>query len=155
MATLFLVISCKEVKKEIQTPNEKTVKKTENYDNHAGATQKIDDSWVNEIALNRGVKWQANIETTNGVSAMLSLINESKVSTSDDYKKLGDTLNNVKNTVVKECTMKGPSHDNLHVWLHPLIKKIEMLQKTDNTKDGVYLTSKIKKHLEGYYDYFN
>ena len=107
------------------------------------------------MVLNNGIKWQANKETNDGVMTMLTKINEAKTSTTADYKKLGDTLNDVKNTVVKECTMKGPSHDNLHVWLHPLIEKIEMLQKTENTEEGVYLISNIKKHLEGYYEYFN
>ena len=87
--------------------------------------------------------------------AMLTLINEVQTSTTADYKKLGDGLNDVKNTVVKECTMKGVSHDNLHIWLHPLIEKIEKLQKSENTEEGAYLTSNIKKHLKGYYDYFN
>lgn len=154
MAALSLAISCKEIKKENPVETATTTETVE-QDNHAGATQKLDDAWVNDIVLNNGIKWQANKETTEGVMAMLTLINENKVSKTNDYKKLGDGLNEVKNTVVKECTMKGASHDNLHVWLHPLIEKIEVLQKAENAEEGAYLTSNIKKHLEGYYDYFN
>ncbi|MEZ2415765.1 hypothetical protein ACA086_12430 [Muriicola sp. E247] len=114
-----------------------------------------DSEWVNDIVLNNGIKWQANQETTDGVMAMLSLIDESKLSSSEDYQKLGDGLNEVKNTVVKECTMKGASHDNLHVWLQPLIEKIELLQNTGSVEEGAKLTSNIKEHLVGYYEYFN
>ena len=101
------------------------------------------------------MKWQANKETTDGVMAMLTLLSEAKTSTTADYKKLGDGLNELKNTVVKECTMKGASHDNLHVWLYPLIKKIELFQKTESMEEGAHLSSNIKIHLEKYFDYFN
>ena len=148
-----MLISCKETEKENPTGAETTIE-TVDHDGHSGATQELDNSWASDMVLNNGIKWQANKETNDGVMTMLTKINEAKTSTTADYKKLGDTLNDVKNTVVKECTMKGPSHDNLHVWLHPLIEKIEMLQKTENTEEGAYLTSNIKEHLEEYYDYF-
>lgn len=150
----LMLINCKETKKENPTEAETTIEKVE-HDSHTGATQELDSSWASDMVLNNGIKWQANKETNDGVMAMLTLINEAKTSTTAEYKKLGDNLNEVKNTVVKECTMKGASHDNLHVWLHPLIEKIEMLQKVENTEEGEYLTSNIKNHLEGYYEYFN
>ena len=150
----LMLIRCKETKKENPTEGETTIETVE-HDSYTGATQELDNSWTNKIVLNNGIKWEANKETTDGVMAMLTLINEAKTPTTADYKKLGDDLNEVKNTVVEECTMKGPSHDNLHIWLHPLIEKIEMLQKMENTQEGAYLTSNIKEHLEGYYDYFN
>ena len=146
----FALTNCKQAVNENQKsrrvqPEAKTVVEKQ---------QQADD-WTNEIVLNNGIKWQANQETTNGVNAMLSLIDERKVSAPEDFKKLGDTLNEVKNLVIKECTMKGASHDNLHIWLHPLAEKIELLQKTGSMEEGEKLTSSIKVHLEGYYEYFN
>ena len=128
---------------------------TVDHESHAGATKGPDEAWVKEIVLDNGIKWRANVETTNGVTKMLSLISENQASTAEGYRKLGDGLNEVKNTVVKECTMEGASHDNLHVWLHPLIEKIKRLQKTESAEEGAKLTSNIKNHLEGYFDYFN
>jgi len=148
LAVLSLAISCKETNKE--NPAEKI-----DYENHSTMSHELNDLWVNDIILNNGIKWSANTETTDGVREMLTLIKNNKSTTTDDYKKLGIALNKVKNTVVKECTMKGASHDNLHVWLHPLIEKIELLQKVENAEEGEQLASNIKKHLEGYYDYFN
>ncbi|MEY8020892.1 hypothetical protein AB8P51_08680 [Muriicola sp. SD30] len=142
--------SCKQTSKEAQKNTEaQTETQTVETEHHP------DSEWVNEIVLNNGFKWQANQETTDGVVAMLALIGKSKLSSREDYKKLGDSLNEVKNTVVKECTMKGASHDNLHVWLHPLIEKIKLLQNTGSVEEGAKLTSNIKEHLEGYYEYFN
>lgn len=154
LAVLFLAISCKEGQKK-NSPETETNMETVGHESHAGATHIPDDAWVNEIVLDNGVKWMANKETTDGVRKMLALIGDNKASTSEAYRELGNSLNEVKNTVVKECTMEGASHDNLHVWLHPLIEKIELLQKTENAEEGAQLTSNIKNHLEGYFDYFN
>ncbi len=155
IALFFIVAGCKEIKNKNAAQVETTDTETIDYKNHAETPHELNNDWVNEIVLNNGIKWQANKETTDGVKAMLTLINEHEASTIDEYKKLEDALNDVKNTVVKECTMKGASHDNLHVWLHPLIEKIELLQKVENAEEGAQLTSNIKAHLEGYYDYFD
>ncbi|MGB5665834.1 MAG: hypothetical protein WBM53_03210 [Maribacter sp.] len=141
--------SCKQESKENQKKSETQSETTAVEKKH-----ELNNDWVNEIFLNNDIKWQANLETTNGVGAMLSLIGGSKLSSRDDYKKLGNGLNEIRNTVVKECTMKGASHDNLHVWLHPLVEKIALLQNIENPKDGAQITSNIKEHLEAYYDYF-
>ncbi len=146
------IIGCKENKKPnpVEVTNE-----TKKIDGTTGETKRPDDTWINDMELNNGTKWKANKETTDGVMAMLTLINENKKWNTVEYKKLGDDLNEVKNTVVKECTMKGASHDNLHVWLHSLIEKIEMLQRTESNNEGEYLAYDIKNHVEGYYKYFN
>ena len=141
--------SCKQESKENQKNSE-----TQSETIAVEKKHELNNDWVNEIILNNGIKWQANQETTDGVLRMLELITNSQTSTVEDYLKLGNGLNEIKNTVVKECTMKGASHDNLHIWLHPLIEKIALLQKTENPKDGAQITSNIKEHLEAYYDYF-
>ena len=154
MTVLALAISCKETKKE-NSPRTENTNETVNHDSHDGSPQELGNSWVNEIVLDNGIKWRANKETTDNVLAMLKLVDQNRASTTDDYKKLGNSLNEVKNTLIKECTMEGASDDNLHVWLHPLIEKIELLQNTEDTGEGAQLVSNIKTHVEGYFDYFN
>jgi len=112
------------------------------------------NGWVNEIQLDQGNKWQANVETTIGVSKMRSIIDHTAPRTVSEYRQLGNELNNLKNELVKKCTMTGPSHDNLHVWLYPLIKKIEALQNADHEKSGRQLTQNIAQHLKSYDDFF-
>lgn len=146
----FVLTNCKQAANE-----NKNIRAVQPASKTAIEKQQQAEDWTSEIVLNNGIKWQANQETTNGVNAMLSLIGERKVSAPEDFKKLGDTLNEVKNLVIKECTMKGDSHDNLHVWLHPLTEKIELLPKTGSIEEGEKLTSSIEVHLKGYYKYFN
>lgn len=112
------------------------------------------DTWIDEIQLDRGSKWLANAETTLGVSKMLNTMTDFNGRTVSEYRALGDKLNDLKNTVVKECTMTGPAHDNLHVWIHPLIEKIEALQNIDSEASGIHMVQDIEQHLNDYYDFF-
>ena len=112
------------------------------------------DAWTDEIQLDHGSKWLANVETTLVVSKMLTALNGFNGSSVSAYQALGDDLNELKNIIVKECTMTGPSHDNLHIWLHPLIEKIEALQNTDSKVSGVQMVQDIEQHLNGYYEFF-
>ena len=120
----------------------------------AEETHALNNAWVNEIKLDNGNKWEANLETTEGVDKMLNLVKSSAPKTVEDYHALASKLNEDKNVVVKKCTMEGPSHDNLHVFLHPLIEKIEALGKVSNTDEGAETLASIKENLEGYYNYF-
>jgi hypothetical protein len=119
------------------------------HESHAAA-----NVWMNEIQLNDGSKWIANTETNEGVDAMLEMVKTSAPKTVDDYHALATKLNEEKNFVVKKCTMEGPSHDNLHVFLHPLIEKIDALGKVSNVDEGAEITANIQENLEGYYNYF-
>lgn len=114
----------------------------------------LNNDWVKEISLDNGEKWDANKETNEGVEKMKSQIETSKTETLEDYQALSADLNETKNFVVKECTMKGPSHDNLHIFLHPLIEKIEALGRVSTLEEGARIKESIKGNLEGYDSYF-
>ncbi|MCK4562526.1 MAG: hypothetical protein KAT78_06440 [Flavobacteriaceae bacterium] len=150
----IVLISCGEIKKE-----DKIIEPTVNETKHeeekiVNEETQINNDWIQTIKLNDSQKWEANIETTKGVNAMLNQINESNPNTVQDYLDLANKLNSEKNTLVKECTMTGPSHDNLHIFLHPLIEKINQLLKTTSTTEGSETTKSIKENLEAYADYF-
>ncbi|MCM4172665.1 hypothetical protein DHD32_14330 [Arenibacter sp. TNZ] len=143
-------LSCKQAIKEDATSKETYITN--------GETEKVphlNNDWVAEMALNNGIKWEANLETTSGIAAMSKMIAETKTLSLEDYRNLGNTFNEVKNTIVKECTMTGASHDNLHVFLHPLIQKIEILQNTTSTDEGAKIKESIKGQLKSYYTYFD
>ncbi len=152
-----LLIGCNETKHKEE--NTDTVEASEGVHEHemeemAAETHSMNNTWINEIKLDNGSKWEANLETTEGVDKMLNLVKSSDTKTVEDYHALASKLNEDKNVVVKKCTMEGPSHDNLHVFLHPLIEKIEALGKVSTTNEGAEVTASIKENLEGYYEYF-
>ncbi len=152
-----LLISCNETKhKEESTDTVETTKGVHEHEMEEMSVEmhSLNNAWVNEIKLDNGSKWQANTETTEGVDKMLNLVKSSDPKTVEDYHALASKLNEDKNFIVKKCTMEGPSHDNLHVFLHPLIEKIEALEKVSTTDEGAETAASIKENLEGYYNYF-
>jgi hypothetical protein len=73
-----------------------------------------------ELKLNDGERWEANIETTEGINNMLLLIDAFRKDDSADYTALKDNLTFEFTTIFKKCTMKGEAHDQLHNYLLPL-----------------------------------
>jgi hypothetical protein len=149
------IVSCNESKKKDQAP-ESSVKQSETIKEEM--VQKdimLNNDWIHDISLDKETKWKANIETTQGINAMLNLIEEYNLLTIEDYHQLANKLNNEKNIIIKECSMKGPSHDNLHIFLLPLIEKIDYLLTTTSIEEGSKITASIKDNLNFYQNYFN
>jgi len=142
-----VVTSCKNAEKQ-----------DENKITKEAVQEQVDDvlstQWMNDIQLNNRTKWEANIETTEGVENMQALLKTHTPSSIEDYHQLANELNDVKNKVVKECTMKGASHDNLHIWLYPLIEKISALSKTDDLNEASKIKQSISENIEVYSTYF-
>ncbi|MCG2431881.1 hypothetical protein [Aequorivita xiaoshiensis] len=157
---LAFLVSCNETKtKDVTTSIEEmhehdTSNSNATHEEVAAEMHAINNAWVDEIKLDNGDKWEANIETTEGVNKMLDMLKSTETKTTEGYHALASNLNEVKNFVVKECTMEGPSHDNLHVFLHPLIEKIEALGKVSTVAEGAQIKKSIKENLDGYFNYF-
>lgn len=148
-----LLVSCNETKHK----DGEALETTEAGHEHHGEdmlSHATDNSWVKEIKLDSGKKWDSNLETTDGVEKMIVLVKSSESKTVEGYHTLAKELNEVKNYVVKECTMEGASHDNLHVFLHPLIEKIDALGKVSTEDAGAKIKESIQENLNGYYNYF-
>ena len=117
-------------------------------------TDILSTAWMDDMQLDEGAKWKANIETTEGVVKMQRLINTHSTVAIEDYHELAGKLNEVKNKLVKECTMKGPSHDNLHIWLYPLVEKIGALSEVNTLAEAAEIKQSIADNLNSYTNYF-
>lgn len=148
-----LLVSCKEKQAKHEAVEASEVVH-EHEETDLKTSHSINNNWVNEIALDNGAKWVANLETNEGVDKMLGMIKQSDPKTVEDYHDLAAKLNEEKNYVVKECTMTGPSHDNLHIFLHPLIEKIDGLLQVSTTDEGNQIVESIIENLEAYSNYF-
>ena len=149
------VVSCNESKKKVNMP-ESSVKEPETIKEEMTDKEIIlNNDWIHDISLDKDTKWKANIETTRGINAMQNLIEENNLITLENYHQLANKLNNEKNMVIKECSMKGPSHDNLHIFLLPLIEKIDYLLTTTSIEEGSKITASITENLNLYQNYFN
>jgi hypothetical protein len=149
---LTLITGCVETNKK-ETKSKTTIEEHKNEKKEIESDY-LNNNWLEDIQLNNGIKWNANIETTQGVNMMLEEIKKSSPKTVQEYVSLANKLNTEKNMIVEKCTMKGESHDNLHIFLHPLIEKINHLQKVTTMKDGMEITNSIIENLEAYTYYF-
>jgi len=145
MAILIFTISCKN---KIENKDSKTEKSTEiklpEEQHHE----------TGEVLLNDGKKWEANLETTEGIKKMQELMSDftDKESTLG-YASLKENLETEFTAIFEKCTMKGESHNQLHNYLKPMLglfdglesSNLEMCKKSYNTMD---------KHLSQYINYF-
>jgi len=149
LVLLISLLGCKEAQKEETIITEQTAVE------HKEDSHGDQNNWMSQIQLDKESKWKANIETTEGIQAMSSRIAEDESNIIKHYKKLASDLNDLKNNVIRECTMEGEPHDNLHVFLVPLADKIEALGEVNSVHEGAVITRDIREHLEVYYNYFN
>jgi len=149
---LSLITGCVETNKK-ETKSKTTIDEQKNEKKEIESNY-LNNNWLKDIQLNNGIKWNANIETTQGVNRMLEEIKKSSPKTVEEYVSLANKLNTEKNMIVEKCTMEGKSHDNLHIFLHPLIEKINHLLKVTTMKDGMEITNSIVENLEAYTYYF-
>lgn len=105
-----------------------------------------------DLRLDNGKKWQANIETTQGVIAMQELINEFKDSENKNYSQLKTLLENEFAIIFEKCTMKGESHEQLHKYLYPLKQYFSDLEKDSETAASALLA--LEAHIPNYFDFF-
>lgn len=155
--SLLALVSCKDSKNQESNTETESVKQTiEAKEEHHSdeASNVYENSWTKEITMNNGEKWEANVETNEGVQKMQNSINTQNTTTLDDYHKLAELLNDDKNYVIKNCTMKGASHDNLHVWLLPLIDKIDALSEAKTLEDAAKIKKSIEENVDAYTNYF-
>ena len=112
------------------------------------------NTWVNNIQSGKDGRWIANKETNEGVRQMLNSLDMDKTTTLKDYKNLAKDLNTHKNYIIKNCTMQGDSHDNLHVWLLPLMAKIDALSEAESIEEASKLKKSIDENINMYSNYF-
>ncbi|HUH19400.1 hypothetical protein [Albibacterium sp.] len=103
-----------------------------------------------QVKLDNGEKWIANIETNEGIDNMLAMVKKEKSKETPDYVMLKERLDKEFNVLLEKCTMTGESHDQLHNYLLPLKAKIDKLDP-NSSKEAI---EEIENYLLTYYDYF-
>jgi hypothetical protein len=107
------------------------------------------------LHLNNGEKWEANIETSAGIERMLTIINkEVEEGRLSYYAAMGESLNLEMKTIFDECTMDGEAHEQLHLYLLPMVKLFRSLEDIETEDEALILQKDILKHLNKYSDYF-
>ncbi len=108
----------------------------------------------NELILDNGKKWIANIETTTNIHEMIQIMNEFEKSTDvADYHLLKERLEKKFKNIFDECTMKGEAHEQLHNYMLPMKSMFPGLTGDDlSACSSSY--DELKIHLSEYNKFF-
>ncbi len=118
-----------------------------NADQHHGKAE--------AVQLDNGKRWVANPETTAGITDMQSILAkyEGKSADASSRKAMRAELENAFQGIFKQCTMKGPSHDQLHNYLLPMKALFEKIE-SENAGESEAAISQLKQHLADYQTFF-
>ena len=107
-----------------------------------------------EIELNNGEKWKVNEEMKPHIIKGSEILAEYIAQEDTDYESLAESLKTQNKNLIKSCTMKGESHDQLHKWLHPHMGLIANLSKADDLEEAKGIISQIDESFNTYQAYF-
>ncbi len=114
---------------------------------HASAPSddhKPDGTIPKAFELDDGKRWQMDDHTRASVGRMRDLIAQA----GDDPAALGASLEDELETLIGGCTMKGPAHQQLHIFIAALFPRLATL-KGGGKEAGVALIE-VKTLLERY-----
>lgn len=117
---------------------------------------------LESVKLNNGELWEANVETTKGIDKMQKIIYnydsqikginivEEKI---DSYHAINSELKKEFNLIIKNCSMDGEGHEQLHNYIKPMLS---MFATIDG--DNIELIERdykaLKVQLEAYNSFF-
>lgn len=104
-------------------------------DNHPANDHAHGDAAGATLTLNDGKKWQADQHTNDAMAGISKALAEQPASTTEQLNALGKELKIRVDALVQGCTMTGPEHEQLHVFLNDFIPAVQHLAaETDHAK---------------------
>ncbi len=85
---------------------------------------------------------------------MDAIISAFKTNNKTDYKTLGEDLSKQTSFIIKHCSMKGESHDQLHVVLLPMLDEISILREDTNHKKKKLALHNLELLVSTYFKFF-
>lgn len=135
----ILLVSCT----NNENSTEEDVNTTVNY-NH----EELDSE---QLVLNNGEKWKVNEEMMPFILESEQLVLDFDVT---EYMELAENLMELNKKLISSCTMDGPSHDELHKWLHPHIDLLKKLKAQEDRDSSDKVLSEIKDSFIVFHEYF-
>ncbi len=108
-----------------------------------------------QLTLNNGDKWPVDEHTRTSAKKIAGLVNSSEtIHSVEDARTLAGALDEELDVLVRGCTMTGPAHDQLHMFLVALFPKVEELKEKTDTSDLQSTREEIGSLLEAYENHF-
>lgn len=139
-----------------EAPTETSSNSTaEKEQKHEVEKHKKHDADKNQIALNNGERWKVNPEMKPHLEAAEKRLIAYRDNTETDYRTLAVELKSINELLISSCTMKGESHDQLHLWLHPHLQLVKALSEAKSQQEADSIITKLEASFETYHKYFN
>jgi len=148
LATGIIMVGCKNT-----TPTTSETTPTEDVATQ-DANEPQEDSEETPIPLNNGVKWQINEEMMPHLAASEKALQTYVASNETDFATLAKTLEENDAKLIKSCTMKGESHEQLHKWLHPHLELVKELSETTDASKAKAIVEKLEASFKKFHQYF-
>ncbi|WP_299990426.1 hypothetical protein [uncultured Pontibacter sp.] len=109
------------------------------------------------LALNGTERWKADEPTNRHIAQLQGMLQEFKLQSENNsaeaYNDLGISMKAEMQQLFKDCRMKGPAHDMLHVYLVPLVEDVNVLAEKDEHQSEQAL-ARVSARLKEYNQYF-
>ena len=108
------------------------------------------------LMLDNGKKWMVDEPTRLHVGNMEKAVGDPNAETGgiEFYRTLAGFLKENIGKLTAECSMTGPSHDELHKWLYPFIETTKEFSKAKNPEEALQSLNELKKSFSEFHEYF-
>lgn len=142
ISSILLLSACTE---QTETPN---------ISNKNEAITKHQTDLTPSLQLNDGLKW----EISEGMKPFIRDAEELVIAYLNDedtnYTLLGISLKEKNNALIRNCTMQGKAHDELHNWLLPHMKLVEDLNEASKPDEAHEIIQQLNASFNTFNTYF-
>ena len=82
------------------------------------------------------------------------LVTNFDVSKDENHKHLGEVLSKQTSFIIKNCSMKGEAHDQLHIVLVPMLDEISTLRDTEDIGIKKAALTRLQIYIKKYFEHF-
>lgn len=107
-----------------------------------------------DLQLDHGRKWTADESTRRSAAGMIEAVSRDPEATRAAYRALGAELARRNREMIEGCTMQGPAHENLHVFLGSYMAAIASLENAGSLGDGRHALVEVREQLALYQEHF-
>jgi hypothetical protein len=106
------------------------------------------------LTLDGTAKWVMDDHTRKVMAKTRETIEGADTRSVESLHKLAATLQKQLDKLIQGCTMDGPSHDELHVFLMAWIPKVDRLKTVEDVVAGQATVAEMKTMLTTYDQFF-
>lgn len=109
------------------------------------------------LQLNQGQKWQTDNNTklhANKLSGLIQAFDNSGDTKLPAFCNLSEAINQELNNLISDCSMDGPEHDALHLWLDPVLRDAEQLKNATKDQEAATALDKLRADVQKFNQFF-